>query len=91
LVSELSVSETHSKEQKVFNLAMESKPDPRTKLSTLSVTKFSEREISRQLAGVCTLLLRLLARDFDTPHPEAVLIVPTPTSEGVELKILRRD
>ena len=91
MVGEFSVPETHGKEPRLFHSPTESKASPLPKLCVLSVSKFSEREISRQLAGLCQLLLRQLARDFNIPQPEAVLLVPALSSERVELKIVRRD
>jgi hypothetical protein len=57
----------------------------------LCVDRFSEREISRQLAAVCNLLLRALARDFGVQTPGTVTIVPSENQRGVKLRISGHD
>jgi hypothetical protein len=61
------------------------------KVRILCINHFSEREASRQLAAVCNLLVRMLARDFNEPSPKAVKILPLDQTRGVELRIYRRD
>ena len=51
----------------------------------LWVDQFSEREISRQLAAVCNLLLHALSRDFGVQAPGTVTIVPVPGPRPVHL------
>lgn len=57
----------------------------------LCVDRFSEREISRNLAAICRLLILALARDFGVNTPNSITIVPSEPSRGVELRINTRD
>ncbi len=61
------------------------------KVRYLSVSRFSEREISRQLAAVCNLLLLMLTRDFGVRSPETVTVAPSELKRGVDIIITRRD
>ncbi|MFX0168642.1 MAG: hypothetical protein ACFE89_04700 [Candidatus Hodarchaeota archaeon] len=91
MANEFPIQEPQSKESPLLSPTGEAIPNSGVNVCFLSVDQFSESEVSRQLAGVCALLLRMLARDFDVPRPKGVLIVPASTSERVELKIIRRD
>ncbi len=52
----------------------------------INVNQFSQWEASRQLAALCHLLLRVLARDFKIHLPEIVSIMPS-ESRGMRLRI----
>lgn len=71
--------------------ASESLNQTEDRVRYLWVDRFSEREISRQLAAVCSLLLRALARDFGVQTPGTVTIVPSENQRGVKLRISGHD
>ena len=52
----------------------------------IHVDQFSRWEASRQLAALCQLFLRVLARDFNIHSPEIVSIIPS-DSRGIRLRI----
>lgn len=52
----------------------------------IHVDQFSQWEASRQLAALCHLFVRILARDFNILSPERIFIVPS-ESRGIKLRI----
>jgi len=60
------------------------------KVHYLYLNRFSEQEISRQLAAICQLFLLALSRDFGIHSPKDITIEPSDTG-GVKLRIIGRD
>ncbi len=60
------------------------------KVRYLFINRFSEQEISRQLAAICQLFLLALSRDFGIHSPKDITIEPSDTG-GVKLRIIGRD
>jgi hypothetical protein len=56
----------------------------------IHVDQFSRWEASRQLAGLCQLLFRVLARDFSIHSPKSVSIMAS-ESRGIRLSISYAD
>lgn len=83
--------EPQGKESKLTFNDWEATPIQDDRVRILSLNHFSEREASRQLAAVCKLLVQMLARDFGEHTPKAVHIIPFDKTQGVELRIYRRD
>ena len=52
----------------------------------IHVDQFSKWEATRQLAALCQLFLRVLARDFNIHSPESIFFVPS-ESRGIKLRI----
>jgi hypothetical protein len=52
----------------------------------IHVDQFSKWEATRQLAALCHLFLRVLARDFNILSPENIFIVPS-ESRGIKIRI----
>ena len=83
--------EPQSKESKLAFNNWETPPIQDDKVRILCLNPFSEREASRQLAAICNLLVQMLARDFGEHTPKAVKILPLDKTQGIELRIYRRD
>ena len=60
------------------------------KVRYLYLDRYSEQEISRQLAAICQLFLLALSRDFGIHSPKDITIEPSDTG-GVKLRIIGRD
>lgn len=60
------------------------------KVRYMYLHRFSEQEISRQLAAICQLFLLALERDFGIHSPKDITIEPSETG-GVKLRIIGRD
>ena len=60
------------------------------KVRYLYINRYSEQEISRQLAAICQLFLLALSRDFGIHSPKDITIEPSDTG-GVKLRIIGRD
>ncbi|MFX0077607.1 MAG: hypothetical protein ACFE8O_00055 [Candidatus Hermodarchaeota archaeon] len=60
------------------------------KVHYLFINRYSEQEISRQLAAICQLFLLALSRDFGIHSPKDITIEPSDTG-GVKLRIIGRD
>lgn len=60
------------------------------KVRYLYINRYSEQEISRQLAAICQLFLLALSRDFGIHSPRDITIEPSDTG-GVKLRIIGRD
>ena len=60
------------------------------KVRYLYINRYSEQEISRQLAAICQLFLLALSRDFGINSPKDITIEPSDTG-GVKLRIIGRD
>ncbi|MFW9935469.1 MAG: hypothetical protein ACFFDU_08235 [Candidatus Thorarchaeota archaeon] len=56
------------------------------KTQYIHINQFSQWEASRQLAALCRLFLRVLARDFNIHSPESISIRPSEHG-GVRLRI----
>jgi hypothetical protein len=60
------------------------------KVRYLYLNRYSDQEISRQLAAICQLFLLALSRDFGIHSPKDITIEPSDTG-GVKLRIIGRD
>lgn len=59
---------------------------PEENTQYIHVNQLSQWEASRQLAALCHLFLRVLARDFNIHSPEIISIMPS-EERGIRLRI----